>query len=318
MTEPVLTKEGQEALEAVFRNRPPIMQERERKRVFRALSLIMNERGWKEAGREQVVEAAELVLPPSYKGNFRRLEDPAAFKRLLVDNFFDREAYYTMPIQVRRWDIPGSKAVPRSAEMKVLAICASPRVGGNTDTLIDEALRGAQDAGAAVEKIRLQKIKLRFCTHCAKCREPDFEGFCVLKDDMSVYVYQKMAEAGAIIIGFPIYIDRECGQLATFFDRWYCMPVTGRRTPGARLEGRLGMVIGTWGAAWVDAYDHLIEHVINILHVNSITTVEALSACGFEGMLHGLDDKRKARIRAFPAELEKAYQAGRALVTGQG
>jgi multimeric flavodoxin WrbA len=318
MTEPVLTKEGQEVLEAILINRPPITQEREKKRIFRALSLIMNEQGAKEANRELVIDAAGLVLSPSFKSNFRRLEDPAVFKQLAVDTFFDRDAYYAIPIQVKRWDIPGSKAVPRPANMKVLAFCASPRVRGNTDTLIDEALRGAQDAGASVEKIRLQKIKFKFCTHCGKCREPDHKGFCVLKDDMSRYVYQKMVEANAIIIGFPIYIARECGQLAAFFDRWYCMPVAGRRTPGAKLGGRLGMVIGTWGAAWVDSYDHIIENIINVMHVNDIATVEAISACGFEGMFHGLDDKRKARIHSFPKELEKAYQAGKSLVTRQG
>lgn len=316
MSDPVLNKEGKETLEAVFRNLSPITREREKKRIFRALSLLMIERGTQKAGKELIIEAARLVLPPSYKGNFYMLEDPAKFKQFIVDAYFNRDAYYAVPIQVRRWDIPGNKTLSRPAEMKVLAICASPRARGNTEVLIDEALRGAQDVGAKVEKIRLQKIDLKFCIHCAKCREPGHDGFCDLKDDMALYIYQKMVEASAIIIGFPIYIGRECGQLATFFDRWYCMPVTGRRTPGAKLEDRVGMVIGTWGGAWIDAYDHIIEHVINILHVNGITTVEALSACGFGGLLHGLDDQGEARIRAFPTEIEKAYQAGKALVTG--
>ena len=318
MTELVLTEEGQKTLEAILVQRSPITQERQRKRIFRALSLLMNKQGVKEAGRELVIEAADLVLPPSFKSNFRRLENPAVFKRLAVDVFFDREAYYAQPIQVKRWDIPGGKSVPRPANMKVLAFCASPRAGGNTDVLIDEALRGARDAGASIEKIRLQKIKLGFCNHCGECREPDHKGFCVLKDDMSNYVYQKMVEANAIIIGFPIYIARECGQLATFFDRWYCMPVAGRHTPGAKLAGRLGMVIGTWGSSWVDSYDHIIENIINVMHVNDIVTVEAISACGFEGMLHGLDENRKAMILRFPKELEKTYQAGKSLVIGQG
>jgi len=48
----------------------------------------MNEQGAKEAGRVLVVEAADLVLPPSFKSNFCRLEDPVTFKRLAVDVFF--------------------------------------------------------------------------------------------------------------------------------------------------------------------------------------------------------------------------------------
>lgn len=76
------------------------------------------------------------------------------------------------------------------------------------------------------------------------------------------------------------------------------------------------MVIGTWGSAWLDSYDYTIEKIINVLHFNYIVTVEALSACGFEGVLHGLDDKGKAMILRFPKELEKAYQAGKSLVSG--
>ena len=44
--------------------------------------------------------------------------------------------------------------------MKVLGIMGSPRVGGNSDILLDEALSGAKDAGAEVEKIILDKKKI--------------------------------------------------------------------------------------------------------------------------------------------------------------
>ncbi|MCX5909627.1 MAG: NAD(P)H-dependent oxidoreductase, partial [Deltaproteobacteria bacterium] len=39
--------------------------------------------------------------------------------------------------------------------MKVLGILGSPRIGGNSDILLDQALAGAIDAGAEVEKISL-------------------------------------------------------------------------------------------------------------------------------------------------------------------
>lgn len=38
---------------------------------------------------------------------------------------------------------------------KVLIISASPRKGGNSDTLCDEFMRGALEAGHIAEKIRL-------------------------------------------------------------------------------------------------------------------------------------------------------------------
>ena len=41
---------------------------------------------------------------------------------------------------------------------KVLILSSSPRRGGNSDTLCDEFLRGAQEAGHEVEKIFLKAL----------------------------------------------------------------------------------------------------------------------------------------------------------------
>jgi multimeric flavodoxin WrbA len=313
MAEPVLTREGQEILDSVV-NMPyttlPFVRERLREKYLRIISLVMAEQGVKEASKELVIEAIRTVEGDRFNYMFRMREDPGMYKRLLVDPNINMEAYYAMPRQVKRWVLPQTKPTKRPDEMKVLAFNASPRVGGNTDVLIDETLRGARDAGAnSVEKIILQKIKLNFCIGCEKCRGVGWEGFCSQKDDANV-LFQKMADSDAIIIGFPIYMGRQCGQLCTFFDRWYCL---SKEKLGA---GKRGLVIGTWGAAIVDAFDSMVESVMNMLNNRGIEPVEALSASGFEGILHGFDDKRKAIILRFPDELEKAYQAGKTLITG--
>ena len=142
-----------------------------------------------------------------------------------------------------------------------------------------------------------------------ECRQPGFEGFCLLKDDMTD-IYPKIVDSDAVIFDFPLYTGRECSQLASFLDRWYPL--------GAyRLEDRRrAMVIGTWGYPYVDTYDYVMERIIFSLLSFNMVTVEALSACGFAGMLNGLDDKGKAMVLRFPKEVEKAYQAGKSLVTG--
>lgn len=43
---------------------------------------------------------------------------------------------------------------------KVLVISASPRKGGNSDTLCDQFVKGAKEAGNNVEKISLREKKL--------------------------------------------------------------------------------------------------------------------------------------------------------------
>ena len=313
MTEPVLTKEGQEALDKFLNMRAPITREERKGKISRTLSLLMNEQGCKEAGKELVIEAMRMTFTKGYDPFFHMIEDPAKFKKLSVDPRNDMDAYNAVPIQVRRWEYPDIKPTKRPDEMQVLAICASPRKGGNTDALMDEALRGATDAGATVEKIMLQKLKVNPCLACQRCKQPDFEGFCAQKDDMPGII-QKMIDSDAIILGFPIYSGRECAQLAAFFDRWYCFE--GRKLEQLE-QTRRALVIGVWGYPYVDTYDFVISSIIDVLNLFRFITVEALSACGFEGMLHGLDENRKAIILRFPKELEKAYQAGKSLVAGQ-
>ena len=77
--------------------------------------------------------------------------------------------------------------------MKVLGILGSPRVGGNSDILLDQALAGAKEAGAEVEKIILCQKKISGCLDCEKCNET---GVCVVKDDMPE-IHQKILEAAA-------------------------------------------------------------------------------------------------------------------------
>jgi multimeric flavodoxin WrbA len=155
----------------------------------------------------------------------------------------------------------------------------------------------------------LHEIKMGYCIGCGKCHEPGWEGFCILEDDVND-VFQKMADSDAIIIGFPIYMARENAQMCTFIDRCYCL---SRAKLG---DAKRGMVIGVWGAPGVDIFEYVVEKILQTLDSRGVVPVETLSACGFEGVLHGWDDKGKAMALRFPTELEKAYQAGKSLVTG--
>lgn len=308
MNDPKLTNEGHEVLTGVLGTWPPFIQEEPRRRLNRVVTLLMNDRNLKEAGKELVLEAARLVLPPIFVTNIHLTEDPQRLEILNEALKQGTEEYYVHSIKVKRWDIRAGRETEQPAEKKVLAICGSPRREGNTSVLIDEVLRGAAHAGAAVEKVILHEIGMEFCNHCGICRKSDFVGLCVLTDGMSG-IYQKIIDSTAIVVGFPIYMGRESAQMANFFDRLY-------GTLGATKLGRgcVGLVIGVWGVPWVDAFYHIIERVSNSLYVRGIIPVEALSACGFGGPLLGLDDQGKAAIRSFPIELRKAYQAGIALV----
>jgi len=100
--------------------------------------------------------------------------------------------------------------------MKVLGVLGSPRIGGNSDILLDQALAGAKDAGAQVEKIVLFRKRISGCYDCGKCNET---GVCAVKDDM-LQVHKKILEADAIIHSVPVYFWSMTAQMKAYLDRW--------------------------------------------------------------------------------------------------
>jgi multimeric flavodoxin WrbA len=101
-------------------------------------------------------------------------------------------------------------------KMKVLGILGSPRAGGNSDILLEQALAGVKDAGGEVEKIVLSKKKISGCLDCTKCNET---GVCAIKDDM-LEIHKKILEADALIHSVPVYFWAMTAQMKAYLDRW--------------------------------------------------------------------------------------------------
>lgn len=98
---------------------------------------------------------------------------------------------------------------------KVLIISASPRKGGNSDTLCDKFIRGAQVVGSETEKIFLRDKKIGYCTGCGVCNSTHK---CVQKDDMAE-ILDKMVKADVIVMATPVYFYTMDAQTKTLIDR---------------------------------------------------------------------------------------------------
>lgn len=118
--------------------------------------------------------------------------------------------------------------------MRVLAVVGSPRKGGNSDTLVDAIIRGAEEQGAEVEKVYLNDLYLRGCQACEACRG-DVDDLCVLDDDMPA-VHEKLRACEALIIGTPIYYFGPSAQTKLFLDRWYAL--AGREGQPHVMKGK--------------------------------------------------------------------------------
>lgn len=99
---------------------------------------------------------------------------------------------------------------------KVLILSGSPRKGGNSDTLCDQFMLGAREAGHEVEKIWIHGRKVSPCLACYYCK--DHSGQCAIKDDMSE-ILSKMLEADVLVLSSPVYFYSVSAQLKMVIDR---------------------------------------------------------------------------------------------------
>lgn len=123
--------------------------------------------------------------------------------------------------------------------MKIVGLSCSPRKNGNTVTLLELALKGAQQEGAEVELYSVSGKTIEPCDACGVCQE---KGECHIKDDMQE-LYDKLLEADGIIFGTPIYMHCMVAQTKTVIDRLFAL---GR--PGRSLANKVGGVVVTCGS----------------------------------------------------------------------
>jgi multimeric flavodoxin WrbA len=103
--------------------------------------------------------------------------------------------------------------------MNVLGISTSPRLDGNSDMLVRQALAGAERAGVDVEYVRLCDYKISPCVECNSCYKT---GLCRVEDDYQ-QLSAKMLEADRLIFGTPIFFMTVCAQAKLLIDRCQCL-----------------------------------------------------------------------------------------------
>ncbi|MFA5317790.1 MAG: NAD(P)H-dependent oxidoreductase, partial [Dehalococcoidales bacterium] len=159
-----LNPEAEKSLNTIMGWIAPILRETTGNKLEWVLNCMMRERGIEEADKNLVVEAARFVLLSNYELRFGKMLGTAkSTKEEMKPVYSDMESYYTFPRLVKRVSLDAGAPPKPANQMKVLAFTAGPREGGNSDTLVAEALRGAKDAGASIESIRLIELPIGRC-----------------------------------------------------------------------------------------------------------------------------------------------------------
>ena len=185
--------------------------------------------------------------------------------------------------------------------MRILGIMGSPRLGGNTDLLLDAALNGAQSQGAEVEKLVIDKLNISPCREHYGCLE---DGHCVIRDDMDA-VYPKLLAADVIVVASPMFFYGITAQLKALIDRcqalWARKHVLKQSWPGA---GRKGAFIAVGATKGEKLFDGSIATVRYFFKTIGVEYAEEL-------LIRGVD--QKGDIQQHPSALKDAFELGQRL-----
>jgi len=186
--------------------------------------------------------------------------------------------------------------------MKVVGISGSPRRGGNTETLLREVLRGAEEAGGETRLFILSRMNISPCRHCDGCLA---EGECVVKDDMWL-IYPEIESLDALVLASPIHFYGVTAQAKAMIDRcqafWARKYILKRKIADRK---RKGVFISTGGTRFPDLFEHAKATVQNLF-----LTIDV--AYWGELLVPGVD--RRDEIKEHPTALKDAYLLGKRLV----
>lgn len=294
------TAKGSEVLEKFLSFFPHISRSFHRARLLQAIEASAGDGITPEVSEDSVIRAFELLYP-TFTTFTLAAKDPA---RLSATVAAQKTIDTANPlIHITRWSDVPAMAFPGKAE-DVFAFMAGPRIGGNTDVIMDSVLAGAQAEGARVEKCCFSSFSIKPCTGCMACKRGKLETCCSIRDDME-HLYHRFQECDAFVLGFPIYSGRESSHLTVFLDRLFALSDPwGRKQP----KKRRGLIVATWGWPSSEAYVPVVHNIAFILSHFGVETIEVVTGSGFWDACYG-----KGTASLVPEKIEAAKNAGRAL-----
>ncbi len=212
--------------------------------------------------------------------------------------------------------------------MKVIAFNGSPRKKWNTATLLNKALEGAAAQGAETELIHLYDLNFKGCVSCFSCKMKGGKSYgkCAVKDDLTT-VLARVGEAGAIILGSPVYLGTVSGEMRSFMERLIYPYLTYTDPPQSLFPKRINTgFIYTMNATGQQkelfGQHFLINEMLMGLIFGNTESLYSFDTYQFEDyskvVAERFDPEQKARRRkeVFPKDCEKAFDLGARLAKG--
>lgn len=207
---------------------------------------------------------------------------------------------------------------------KIIAVNAGPRKGCNTDTLITEAVKGAESNGAVVEKFDLFRLeKYTGCISCFGCKREANKGHCICRDGLTE-VLDAIREADGLIIGSPNYLGDMTASFRALYERLVFQNLTyNTETPCCNQKTIPVLLIMTSNAPDT-AYMNLLQNYqrtlngfvgpTEILVSGDTLQLKDYSKLDWPWSMFDPEAKKLRHETVFLQDCAKAYDMGAALV----
>ena len=207
---------------------------------------------------------------------------------------------------------------------KIVVVNAGPRKGWNTDTLISEAARGAQSAGAEIERFDLFRLeKYTGCISCFGCKREKFKGQCICNDGLKP-VLDAIRESDGMIIGSPNYLSNLTASFRALYERLIFQNLTYTvENPCCNEHPVPVLLIMTSNAPdtmytdLLDEYRQTLSTFVGpaeVLVSGETLQLKDYGATDWQWTMFDADAKKERHETVFPAECEKAFEMGKALI----
>ncbi len=206
---------------------------------------------------------------------------------------------------------------------KIVAVNAGPRINRNTDTLLKNAIKGAEENGDEVIRFDLYRLeRYTGCISCFGCKKEAHKGHCICKDGLTL-VLDAIREADGLIIASPNYLSELTASFRALYERLIFQNLTYNREIPSCNERMIPVLLIMTSNAPDGMYSGLLKGYqrslssfvgpTEVFVAGDTLQLDDYSSTDWEWSMFDPVKKQKRHETVFPEECRKVYELGKEL-----
>ncbi|MDF2588272.1 MAG: flavin reductase [Anaerocolumna sp.] len=154
-----------------------------------------------------------------------------------------------------------------------IAVVGSPRIGENTDLIVDYLTQTLKNKNITVTKYILDSKNITTCSGCECCIKT---GTCIINDDIS-NIINHMKIADGFILASPTYNYNVTAQMKALLDRTFCLNDYSDGCRSRLLPNKKAVVVGVCRGKLKNSMGFTVDSMVKTLtdlEVEIINTFE--------------------------------------------